>query len=77
MVLSTSWLLQYIKSLLGLHYPSVEPGALLFENLWGDRWGKGKEEESGTRLSLSSYHGHPRSRADEGSVKGLQQRAGV
>jgi hypothetical protein len=25
------------------------PGALLFENPWGDRWGKGKEEESGTR----------------------------
>jgi hypothetical protein len=49
MVLSTSWLLQYIKSLLGLQDPSVESGALLFENLWGDRWGKGKEE-LGTRL---------------------------
>jgi hypothetical protein len=47
--LSTSWLLQYIKSLLGLQDPSVESGALLFENLWGDRWGKGKEE-LGTRL---------------------------
>ncbi len=44
MVLSTSWLLQYIESLLRFHDPSVEPGALLPKNLWGDRWGKGKEE---------------------------------
>jgi hypothetical protein len=49
MVLSTSWLLQYIKSLLRLHDPSIEPGALLSKNLWDYRWGKGKEEP-GTRL---------------------------
>jgi hypothetical protein len=35
--------------------------------------GKGRKEESGTRLSLSSYHEQLKLRADEGSVKASQQ----
>jgi hypothetical protein len=28
----------------GTYHGGKHPGALLFENLWDDRWGKGKEE---------------------------------
>jgi hypothetical protein len=37
------------------HRDKQHPGALLSENLWGDRWGKGKEE-SGTRDYIRTAH---------------------
>jgi hypothetical protein len=32
------------------HWRQVAPWCLVLENLWGNSWGKAKEEESGTRL---------------------------